>query len=168
MANTNSPEIALLEASPRGIADRQLTGSDSVRTKGTVEFTPTAADDTCVIARVPVNATLDSLRFAFDDLGGTITLDIGFYQVPAIGTSAPGTVIDQNALGTLIDVSTAAIAMTEYRFETQEINTIMEEMWELANLSAKPSYPQVDIVLTVVGDTTAAAGTVSWYIEYTK
>ena len=58
--------------------------------------------------------------------------------------------------------------MTEYRFETQEINTIEEEMWELANLSAKPTYPQMDIVLTVVGDTTAAAGTVSWYIEYTR
>ncbi len=162
MTNTNSANITLLEADPPGIADRRSGGSAKVIEKGTVEFTPTAADDTLVIARVPTDATLDSLRFAFDDNGGTITLDIGFYQV-----GSPGTVIDQNALGTVIDTSTAAIAMTEYRFETQEINTIIERMWELANLSARPLYEQVDIVITVVGDTTAAAGTVSWYIEYT-
>lgn len=168
MANTNSPNITLLEASPRGIADRRVSGSSKVIEKGTVEFTPSSADDTLVIARVPTDATLDSLRFAFDDNGGTITLDIGFYQVPNVGDSAPGTVIDQNALGTVIDTSTAAIAMTEYRFETQEINTISERMWELANLSARPLYEQLDIVITVVGDTTPAAGTVSWYIEYTQ
>lgn len=168
MANTNSPNITLLEASPHGIAQRQLGGSDIVREKGTVEFDPANGDDTLVIARVPVTATLDSLRFATDDNGGTITLDIGFYQVPAIGTSAPGTVIDQNALGTVIDTSTADIAMTEYRFETQDIDTIDEEMWELAGLSARPEYPQMDIVITVVGDTTPSEATVSWYIEYTK
>lgn len=167
MANTKSPEITLLEASPRGIQDRQLTGSASVRSKGTVEFTPSDGDDTLMVARVPVNATLDSLRFASDDNGGTITLDIGFYQIPANGVSGVGTVIDQNALGTLIDTSTADIDMTEYRFETQDIDTIEEEMWELANLSAKPTYSQVDIVLTVVGDTTPTAGTISWYIDYT-
>lgn len=167
MANTSSPNITLLEATPNGIAQRQLSGSDQVLEKGTVEFTPTAAD-TCTIARVPVTATLDELKFAFDDNGGTITLDIGFYQVPEIGGTTPGTVIDQNALATLIDTSTAALAMAEYRFETQEINTISEEMWELANLSARPSYPQMDIVITGVTGTTPAAGTISWYIKYTK
>lgn len=167
MANTSSPEITLLEATPRGIADRRVSGSNTVTSKGTVEFTPTASD-TCTLVRVPTDATLDSLQLAFDDNGGTITIDIGFYQVHAIGGSTPGAVIDQNALGTLIDTSTAAIAMTEYRFETQEINTISERMWELANLAARPLYEQVDIVLTVVTGTTPAAGTISWYIEYTR
>lgn len=165
MANTSSPNITLLEATPRGIADRRVSGSSKVIEKGTVEFTATA-DDTLTIARVPVDATLDSLRFAFDDLGGTITLDGGFYQVPAIGGSTPGAVIDQNALMTLVVASSAA-AMTENRFETQDIDTISERMWELANLAARPSYEQMDFVLTVVTGTTPAEATVSWYIEYT-
>lgn len=167
MANTSSPNITLLEASPHGIADRQVSGSDIVREKGTVEFTPNA-NDTCTIARVPTTATLDSLRFATEANGATITVDIGFYQVPVTGGSTPGTVIDQNALSTLIDTSTADIDMTEYRFEVADIDTVDEEMWELAGLSARPEYPQVDIVLTVVTGTTPTAGTISWYIEYTK
>jgi len=166
MANTNSPEITLLEASPRGIQDRRETGSAKVISKGTVEFTPNA-NDTLTVARVPADATLDSLRFAFDDNGGTITIDCGFYLVPVEGASTPGTVVDQNALITLLDTSTAALAMTEQRFETQEINTIAERMWELANLAARPNYDQFDIVLTVVTGTSPVAGTVSWYIEYT-
>lgn len=167
MANTNSPNIAQLEASPREIADRRISGSAKVIEKGTVEFTPNA-NDTLVLARVPADATLDSLRLAFDDNGGTITIDCGFYLVPVAGASAPGAVVDQNALITLLDTSTAALAMTEFRFETQEINTIIERMWELANLAARPSYEQFDIALTVVTGTTPTAGTVSWYIEYTK
>ena len=165
MANTNSPNITLLEASPREIADRRVSGSAKVIEKGTVEFTANA-NDTLVIARVPVDATLDSLRFAFDDLGGTITLDGGFYQVPVDGASAPGTVVDQNALMTLVSAS-SAVTMTENRFETQEINTIAERMWELANLADRPSYEQFDFALTVVTGTTPTVGTVSWYIEYT-
>ena len=165
MANTNSPEIALLEASPRGIQDRRESGSATATSKGTVEFTANA-NDTLTIARVPVDATLDSLRFAFDDLGGTITLDVGFYRAPVAGNAAPGTVVDQNALMTVVSASTA-VAMTEQRFETQEINTISERMWELANLSARPSYEYFDIVMTTVTGTTPAVGTVSWYIEYT-
>lgn len=166
MANTNSPNMTLLEASPRGIADRRVSGSAKVIEKGTVEFTPNA-NDTLTVARVPVDATLDSLRFAFDDNGGTITIDCGFYQAPVTGASAPGAVVDQNALITLLDTSTTALAMTEQRFETQEINTISQRMWDLANLSARPSYEFFDIVLTVVTGTSPSAGTVSWYIEYT-
>lgn len=161
MANFNSPEITHLEASPREIQDRRETGSHKVISKGTFEFTPTAAD-TLMLARVPSDATLDSLRLAFDDNGGTITIDCGFFQV-----GSPGAVIDQNALITLLDTSTAALPMTEQRFETQEINTIAERMWELANLAARPLFEQMDIGLTVVTGTTPAAGTVSWYIEYT-
>ena len=165
MADTQSANIAQLESSPREIADRRISGSAKVIEKGTVEFTPNASD-TLTVARVPVDSTLDSLRFAFDDLGGTITIDIGYYKVPVEGAGTPGAVVDQNAIGTLVAASTAS-AMTELRFETQEINTIIERQWELANLAARPDYEQFDIVLTVVTGTTPAAGTVSWYIEYT-
>ncbi len=166
MADTQSPNIAQLESSPREIADRRIAGSHTVTEKGTVEFTPNA-NDTLTICRVPADATLDELSFAFDDNGATITIDIGFYLVPVEGAGTPGAVVDQNALVTLLDTSTAALAMADLRFETQEINTIIERMWELANLSARPSYEQFDIVATVVTGTTPTAGTVSWRIKYT-
>lgn len=165
MANTNSPEITLLEATPRGISDRRLSGSKKVLSKGTVEFTATAAD-TLTVARVPVDATLDSLRFAFDALGDTITINGGFHQVPLVGGSTPGTVIDVDVLMTVVDAA-SELAMIEYRFETQNIDTISKRMWELAGLSARPDYEQVDIVLTVVTGTNPSEATVSWYIEYT-
>lgn len=165
MANTNSPEITLLQAAPRGISDRRLSGSAKVLSKGTVEFTATATD-TLTLARVPVDATLDSIRIANDALGDTITLNGGFHQVPAVGGSTPGTVIDADALMTAV-VFTSELAMVEYRFETQDINTISERMWELAGLSARPDYEQFDIVLTGVTGTNPSEATVSWYIEYT-
>lgn len=166
MANTNSPNITLLQASPREIADRRVAGSTTVTEKGTVEFTPTA-NDTLTICRVPADATLDELSFAFDDNGGTITIDIGFYLVPADGSSAPGTVVDQDALVTLLDTSTSALTMADLRFETQDIDTISERMWDLANLAARPNYDQFDIVATVVTGSSPTEATVSWRIRYT-
>lgn len=160
MANFQSPEITELEATPASIASAEDSSGRVVQSKGTIENTP-ATGDTIQLARVPVDATLVSLRFANDDFGTDAPANIGFYRV-----GAPGTVIDLDSLCTLLVFETAT-AMTEYRFETQAIETISEKMWELANLAAKPTYPQADIVLTWGTIDTGQAGTLSWYIEYT-
>lgn len=163
MANTQSAEIALLYASPPGIADRNLVGSSHVRTQGTVEFNATTAADTLQICRLPVDAVLTSVKFAFDDVGTSGTFDIGFYQV-----GEPGTVIDLDAIGTVIDVGAADISFTEYRFEDLDIDTNGDRIWELAGLSDRPSYEEVDLVITVAASNTVTAKTVSWIIEYTR
>ena len=160
MANTNSPNMADLNASPARLAAAKHSGS-IVWEIGTTEFTPTAAD-TLLIARVPTTAVLHDFEFAFDDNGGTITMDCGFFEI-----GNPGTVVDQNALVTLLDTSTAALAMASLRYETQPIETTGERMWELANLAAEPAFSQMDIGWTVVTGTTPAAGSVAWRISYT-
>lgn len=165
MANTNSPNVALFHASPASIADHRDGAVGVQRERGVVEFTPTADDDTLQIAILPTDAVLDSMKFAFDDLGTGITLNIGLYQVG--DSSGPGAVIDEDELVTLVDVATAAVAMTEYRYETKGIETTGQTLWELAGLSAAPDYGQFVLVVTVAGDTTAAAGTVAWIIDYT-
>ena len=159
MAHFKSPHVTPLEASPATIAPAKRDTTEKVGT-GTVEFTPTALD-TLALIRVPSTAVLNKLILGFDDNGGTITIDCGFYEV-----GDPGAVIDQNALVTLLDTSTAALAMADLRFETKGIETNGQQMWELAGLSTEPDFNQMDIALTVVTGTTPAAGTVSYQIEY--
>lgn len=170
MGNQASTELALLEASPPGVADRQLVGAASVKTSGTFEWDTPTSGDTLQLARVPVDSKLISLKIGWDDMGTTLTIDIGFYKV-----GSPGAVIDQDGLctalvgGTILPAAADLVlfGLTELRYETQGIDTTGEMMWELANLSDRPSYEQMDIVITATADSSAVTSTVSWIIEYT-
>ena len=160
MANTQSVEIAALEASPPTLNDQKTIGSHTVTSVGTVEDTPVTGD-TLQMVRVPVQATLDSIFVGNDDMGTTAPADIGFHQI-----GSPGTVVDANAIATAI-VMGSAIAMVETRYEVLDIDTTGEKMWELAGLSARPTYPNFDIVLTWGTVTAGTAGTISWRVIYT-
>ncbi len=161
MTDVLSPEITALQAAPAELNDQKLVGSRTVTSKGTAEWTGTALD-TLVLARVPVDATLDSILLAHDDMATTsITVDVGFYQV-----GGPGVVVDIDAIATDIDWDGAAV-MTETRYEVLAIETIDDKMWDLAGLSARPVYPELDIVVTSAAAVAPLAGTVSWYITYT-
>lgn len=161
MANTQSTELALLEASPPGIADRQKVGAKSVTTTGNAEFDAVTAADTLQICRVPVDSNLISIQMGFDDLGGTETIDVGFYQA-----GAPGAVINADAIIDGLSVA-AAVAFAQYRYHTLNIDTTGKFMWELAGLAARPDYEEMDIVLTSATTTTPIDATVAWIIEYT-
>lgn len=161
MTDVLSPEITALQAAPAELNDQKLVTSRTVTSVGTVEWTGTALD-TLSAARVPVDATLVSCEFAHDDMATTsITVDIGFYQV-----GGPGAAVDIDAIGTDIDWDGAA-AFTDHRYETLAIETVDDKMWELAALSARPDYPELDIVVTSAAAVAPLAGTVSWKIVYT-
>jgi len=163
MANTNMPGVASSVASPATLNKLKDTRSHTVTDKGTVEFTPTADGDTLLLCRLPVSATLDSIRIAADDLASTsATVNLGFYK-----TDSSITIIDEDAIATAIDVGGGATAMTEYRYEVQDINSISERVWELAGLSTEPDYGEVYLALTVAAVSGAQAGTVSFYCDYT-
>jgi hypothetical protein len=156
------PNIANSVASPATLNKIKDENSDLRQSKGTVEFTPTADGDTLLLCRLPVRATLDSIRIAADDLASTSgTVNLGFYQ-----TDADITIIDEDAIATAIDVGGGATAMTEYRYEVKDINTINDRVWELAGLSAEPDYGEVYLALTVAAVSGAQAGTVSFYCDY--
>lgn len=165
MANTQSVEIAALQASPKEIAERVDTGSNVVISSGNVEFAGTTAADTLQLFRIPVRAKLISLWMGFDDLATTSqTVDVGFYTVGS--TTAAGTVVELDILVADLDVA-AAIAFADYRYDDLGIETTNEKVWELAQLSAVPSYSHLDVVLTTVATDTPLTATVAYIATYT-
>lgn len=161
MTDVLSPEITAIQAEPSELNDQKTVASRTVTSKGTAEWTPTALD-TLSLARVPVTATLDSIRIGTGDLATTsVTVDIGFYQV-----GEPGIVVNVDAIATDVDFA-AVTAVTEYRYEVLALDTISQEMWQLAGLAARPEYPSFDIVMTSAAATAPLDDTVSWYIDYT-
>jgi hypothetical protein len=165
MANTNGPAIANLRSAPSKLADAKDAGSPILCDMDTVEFTPTADGDTLLISQLSVDSKIIAVECAFDDLASTsCTLNLGFYQ-----TDDDITIVDEDALATAVDVGTAAVAMTDYRFEAADINTSGQSVWELAGLSAKPTnYGNLYLAWTVAAVSGAQAGTVSWRVYYTR
>ena len=165
MANTQTLEILAVQGSPATLAETHNTASATVVSSGNVEFVGTTAADTLQLFRIPVTSKLISLKMAFDDLATTSqTVDVGFYTVGE-GTAA-GTVVELDIL--VADLSTAAvIAFADYRYDDLGIETTNEVAWELAQLSARPSYSHLDVVLTVVASSSPLTGTIAWIAEYT-
>ncbi len=165
MANTQSAEIAALTGTPPEVSDRVETGSNSVTSSGSKAFVGTTAADTLQLFRIPSRANLLSLKMTYDDLATTsITLDVGFYEV-GVG-NAVGAAVDIDALVTDLSVA-AAIVQTEYRYETLDHNTTGQKVWELAGLSAEPSFEQMEVVVTVAASSLPLTGDVSWIAEFT-
>lgn len=162
MAQTLGTHIANMDAKPFERVVSRLHGGLAKGIVLTDEVPDTANADTMILAKLPVDAVLTSIKAAFDDLGTAGTIDIGFFYKAADGTY---TVIDADAIANNLDVSTAAVALTEYRFSVKGIETIEQAVWELAGLSARPAYSDVYVGLTTDTGTTAA-GTVSMVIQY--
>lgn len=162
MAQTLGTYVTNMDAKPFERVTSRLHGGNVKGIVLTDEVPDTANGDTMILAKLPVDATLASLRGAFDDLGTAGTVDIGLFYKAADGTY---TVIDADCIANNIDVSTAAVALTEYRFQVKGIETIKQPLWELAGLTARPAYSDVYLGLTTDTGTTAA-GTVSMFIEY--
>lgn len=117
-----------------------------------------------VFYKVPVDANIHSLKLGTDDLGTVGTLDIGFYP----STKLPENLVYGDAVGSgtatiasAIDVHTAAVAVTEYRYSVPNIDTTGKKAWELAGLTAKPSYSHFWVAAHAAAATDAAGTIVS-------
>lgn len=165
MADVFAANITNMDATPNVKSSAKLNGGLVKTIVDTVETsTIMSIGDKAIMARLPVDATLLSVQIAIDDLGTTGDLDIGFWQ----GTQTDGTagiVLDQDAIAEDVDVNAAVTALTDYRFDTLNINTIQQPVWDLATLSASPAYDYIDIVLTAT-EATTAAGTISIIVKY--
>lgn len=154
--------VANMDATPFTRTLSKLNGGNPKSTILTYELPDTANADYAIVAAVPVDAVLKSIKFASDDLGTAGTVDIGFYKRNANGSY---TAVSAAAIANNIDVNSAAVALTEYRFSVKGIETAQQTMWELAGLSARPSYGDLYIGLTTDTGTTTS-GTVTMHIEY--
>ena len=117
-----------------------------------------ADNDVILMCEIPVEAKITSIKMSSDDLGTAGDLNVGFYPGPGSGVTiaAATDAVDEDAIGTAIDVNAAVTADVEIRFETANISTATEKAWELAGLSAKPDYATFYLAFTASEATTAA------------
>ena len=164
MTTYKGTHITNFDATPFNSTNSRLHGGVSKTVRDTFELADTANADDAIVLKVPVDAIIDSVIFACDDLGTAGTVDIGFHKKNADGTY---TAVDADAFANNIDVNTGAVAATEYRFSTKGLETANQKAYELAGLTARPAYGELFISLTTDTGTTAA-GTVYLKAEYTE
>jgi len=120
-----------------------------------------SAGDTVMLAPVPTNASISSIKLFNDDLdsGTTNTADVGLW------TTAIAAVDDDAYASAITDLRGAVTTGTEVAFEARNINTMGQKVWQDAGQSSDPGgYYYVGIIFDAAGDT---AGDLSFVIEYT-
>jgi hypothetical protein len=127
-----------------------------------------ADNDVIVLAEIPSNAKITSVRFWADDLGTTGDLNLGFYPGSGVASDIViGDALDEDALALAVDVNAAVNANVELRFHTANITTASSKVWELAGLSSVPDYSHILLALTA-SEATTAGGDISVIVRYTE
>ena len=177
MATAKGVEITKLDATPRTTLEA-ASGGGKLRV-----FMDTIAagtgdldnDDIIVLAQVPSNAKLTSIRIYNDDLNsGSGTFNVGLYNGPQAYTISGTTtdaeaVIDEDCYATDSDAFQAATTVTtgteEFLTEARNINAIANFVWEDGGLSEDPKVP-LRIAITMSATGTAVAGDITMVVQY--
>ncbi len=166
MANVNSTEVSNFVADPPVMNPARNAGGVMRVAAGTVAAAAgdLSAGDTIMLALVPSNAAIVSIKIFNDDLdsGSTHTMHIGLYTVDDVGAV---TVVDVDAYASgQTDCRAAVTTGTEVAFEARNINTMGQRVWEDAGVSSDPGgYYAVGFESEAAGDT---AGDISYLITY--
>ena len=163
MSNANSDLVTNFVAVPQVLNPaQQLQGVKRIA-QGTVALVAgdLGANDTVMLAPIPSNASITSIKLFNDDLdsGTTNTADVGLYTTALA-------VVDADAYASAItDLRGAVKTGTEVAFEARDINKMGQKVWQDAGLSSDPALTYfVGIGFPAAGDT---AGDLSFIIEYT-
>ena len=163
MSNANSDLVTNFVAVPQVLNPaQQLQGVKRIA-QGTIALVAgdLGANDTVMLAPIPSNASITSIKLFNDDLdsGTTNTADVGIYKQDL-------TVVDADAYASAItDLRGAVKTGTEVAFEARDINKMGQKVWQDAGLSSDPALTYfVGIGFPAAGDT---AGDLSFIIEYT-
>lgn len=163
MATKNSTLVTNFEAGDLS-PSQELSGKLRVA-QGTVALLTGDIDaaDIVMLAPVPSNASITSIRLAADDLDSngspTLAFNVGLH-----GTD--GTAADADCFATAITLGQAATAFTEYAFEARNINETGQLVWEDAAASSDPGGFYYVSMTVSTGAATAAAGDIAFIIEY--
>jgi hypothetical protein len=162
MANVNTDLVTNFVAVPQVLnSASQLHGVKRVAT-GTIALAAgdLSADDTVMLAPIPSNASITSIKLFNDDLdsGTTNTADVGIYNTDL-------SVVDADAYASAItDLRGAVKTGTEVAFEARDINKMGQKVWQDAGLTSDPALTYfVGIGFPAAGDT---GGDLSFVIEY--
>ena len=163
MANVNTDIVTNFVTVPQVLNPaQQLHGVKRVAT-GTIALAAgdLSATDTVMLAPIPSNASITSIKLFNDDLdsGTTNTADVGLYNTDI-------SVVDADAYASAItDLRDAVKTGTEVAFEARDINKMGQKVWQDAGLSSDPAKTFfVGIGFPAAGNT---AGDLSFVIEYT-
>jgi hypothetical protein len=162
MANVNTDLVTNFVAVPQVLnSASQLHGVKRVAT-GTIALDAgdLSANDTVMLAPIPSNASITSIKLFNDDLdsGTTLTTDVGIYTTAVA-------VVDADAYASAItDLRGAVKTGTEVAFEARDINKMGQKVWQDAGLTSDPALTYfVGIGFPAAGD---QAGDLSFVIEY--
>jgi hypothetical protein len=162
MANVNTDLVTNFVAVPQVLnSASQLHGVKRVAT-GTIALAAgdLSANDTVMLAPIPSNASITSIKLFNDDLdsGTTNTADVGIYTTAVA-------VVDADAYASAItDLRGAVKTGTEVAFEARDINKMGQKVWQDAGLTSDPALTYfVGIGFPAAGD---QAGDLSFVIEY--
>ena len=162
MANVNTDLVTNFVAVPQVLnSASQLHGVKRVAT-GTIALAAgdLSANDTVMLAPIPSNASITSIKLFNDDLdsGTTLTADVGIYTTAVA-------VVDADAYASAItDLRGAVKTGTEVAFEARDINKMGQKVWQDAGLTSDPALTYfVGIGFPAAGD---QAGDLSFVIEY--
>lgn len=150
------------DSNPIDFVDARLHGGRVMTISSVDEVPDTANGDVLIIARVPVDAVIKSVRSANDALGAG-TMDLGLYKKNADGTY---TAVDDNCFADAIAV-TSANALTDVTYEAAatDISKRNQPAWQRAGLSARPAYG--DLYIAATFDTgTSSVATLLTEIDY--
>ena len=162
MANVNTDLVTNFVAVPQVLnSASQLHGVKRVAT-GTIALAAgdLSANDTVMLAPIPSNASITSIKLFNDDLdsGTDLTANVGIYTTAVA-------VVDADAYASAItDLRGAVKTGTEVAFEARDINKMGQKVWQDAGLTSDPALTYfVGISFPAAGDT---AGDLSFVIEY--
>jgi hypothetical protein len=163
MANVNTDIVTNFVTVPQVLnSAQQLHGVKRVA-QGTIALAAgdLSASDTVMLAPIPSNASITSIKLFNDDLDSStvITADVGLYKQDL-------SVVDADAYASAItDLRGAVKTGTEVAFEARDINKMGQKVWQDAGLSSDPALTYfVGIGFPAAGD---QAGDLSFIIEYT-
>jgi hypothetical protein len=151
------------DSNPFDVVDARLHGG-LIHTISSVDEVPdTANADVLIIARVPVDAVIKSVRSANDALGAG-TMDLGLYRKNSDGTY---TAVDDDCFASAIAV-TSANALTDVTYEAAAANIALrnQSAWQRAGLASRPAYGDLYIAATFDAGTSTVA-TLLTEIDYT-
>jgi len=121
-----------------------------------------SATDTVMLAQVPTNAAVVSIKLYNDDLdsGTTNTCDVGLYTADGDVTAKD----DDCYASAITDLRGAVTTGTEVAFEARNVNLMGQRVFEDAGDSTDPGgYYLIGLKFDAAGDT---AGDLSWLITY--
>ena len=171
MATAKGVEITRLDTTPRTLLEKGSVGTVKVFMDTiAAETTDIDDDDIILLAEVPSNAKILSIKLFNDALdgGSNLATDVGVYNGPIKTSSyAANAVIDRDCYATASAVLQAAVLTgTEVAFEARNVSAISNFVWEDAGLSSDPGVP-LRIALTIeTVASSAAAGDITVQVTY--